>query len=121
MCTTVGTPVNPRNLLRTFYALMKKADVPKIRFHDLRHTVATLMLSRNINPKVVKEILGHSDIRVTLDTYSHVLPSVHKETAQQYGNMLFGVEQGSMEREASLAVMPTGLFNSSSESSTTIQ
>ncbi|RKN79258.1 hypothetical protein [Paenibacillus ginsengarvi] len=40
------------------------------------------MLSRNINPKVVKEILGHSDIRVTLDTYSHVLPSVHKETAK---------------------------------------
>ncbi|WP_343225146.1 integrase [Paenibacillus sp. LC231] len=48
------------------------------------------MLSKNVNPKVVKEILGHSDIRVTLDTYSHVLPSVHKETATQYGEMLFG-------------------------------
>jgi hypothetical protein len=43
------------------------------------------MLAQNINPKVVKEILGHSDIRVTLDTYSHVLPSVHKQTATQYG------------------------------------
>ncbi|MFE9273917.1 tyrosine-type recombinase/integrase [Paenibacillus glucanolyticus] len=90
ICTKVGKPLNPRNLLRTFYKIMKKADVPKIRFHDLRHTVATLMLARNINPKVVKEILGHSDIRVTLDTYSHVLPSVHKETATQYGEMLFG-------------------------------
>ncbi|GKU79436.1 site-specific integrase [Paenibacillus sp. L3-i20] len=89
ICTKFGKPLNPRNLLRTFYKLMKKADVPKIRFHDLRHTVATLMLARNINPKVVKEILGHSDIRVTLDTYSHVLPSVHKETATQYGEMLF--------------------------------
>ncbi|MFC4596869.1 tyrosine-type recombinase/integrase [Cohnella hongkongensis] len=89
VCTKLGTPINPRNLLRTFYILMKKADVPKIRFHDLRHTVATLMLSQNVNPKVVKEILGHSDIRVTLDTYSHVLPSVHKETAKQYGDMLF--------------------------------
>lgn len=89
VCTKTGTPINPRNLLRSFYDIMKKADVPKIRFHDLRHTVATLMLSSNINPKVVKEILGHSDIRVTLDTYSHVLPSVHKETANKYGEMLF--------------------------------
>lgn len=89
VCTRVGTPLNPRNVLREFYRLMKKAKVPKIRFHDLRHTVATLMLSRNINPKIVKEILGHSDIRVTLDTYSHVLPSVHKETAKQFGEMLF--------------------------------
>lgn len=48
------------------------------------------MLAQNINPKVVKEILGHSDIRVTLDTYSHVLPSVHKQTATQNGEMLFG-------------------------------
>lgn len=90
ICTKLGTPINPRNLLREFYKLMKKAKVPKIRFHDLRHTVATLMLTQNINPKIVKEILGHSDIRVTLDTYSHVLPSVHKETAKQYGDMLFG-------------------------------
>lgn len=121
ICTKVGTPVNPRNLLRTFYDLMKKADVPKIRFHDLRHTVATLMLSRNINPKIVKEILGHSDIRVTLDTYSHVLPSVHKETAQQYGNMLFGLQQEGKEHEASLVVPPSSLLDSDSESSMTIQ
>lgn len=90
ICTKSGKPLNPRNLLRNFYKLIKKADVPRIRFHDLRHTVATLMLAQNINPKVVKEILGHSDIRVTLDTYSHVLPSVHKQTATQYGEMLFG-------------------------------
>ncbi|WP_195571763.1 tyrosine-type recombinase/integrase [Paenibacillus sp. 1001270B_150601_E10] len=89
ICTKSGKPLNPRNLLRNFYRLIKKADVSCIRFHDLRHTVATLMLAQNINPKVVKEILGHSDIRVTLDTYSHVLPSVHKQTAKQYGEMLF--------------------------------
>ncbi|MGG4033506.1 site-specific integrase [Paenibacillus cisolokensis] len=92
VCTSNGTPVIPRNLLRSFYAIIKKAEVPKIRFHDLRHTVATLMLKEGINPKIVKEILGHSDIRVTLDTYSHVLPSIHKETAQKYGDMLFGKE-----------------------------
>lgn len=90
VCTKLGTPINPRNLLRDFYRLMKKANVPKIKFHGLRHTVATLMLTQGVNPKIVKEILGHSDIRVTLDTYSHVLPTVHKETAKQFGNMLFG-------------------------------
>ncbi|MED3501149.1 site-specific integrase [Brevibacillus agri] len=90
VCTKTGTPINPRNLLRDFYKLMKKAKVPKIKFHGLRHTVATLLLTQGVNPKVVKEILGHSDIRVTLDTYTHVLPTVHKETAKQFGNMLFG-------------------------------
>ncbi|MBB6019054.1 integrase [Paenibacillus sp. JGP012] len=93
ICTSSGKPINPRNLLRNFYRLMFKADVPQIRFHDLRHTVASLMLAQNINPKIVKEILGHSDIRVTLDTYSHVLPVVHKQTASQYGEMLFGSQQ----------------------------
>lgn len=95
ICTGFGTPILPRNLLRTFYNLIKKADVPKIRFHDLRHTVATLMLQGEINPKVVKEILGHSDVRITLDIYSHALPSVHKETAQKYGNMLFNQSNSS--------------------------
>jgi integrase len=83
ICTTIGTPLIPRNLLRSFYRLMKKAEVPKIRFHDLRHTVASLMLSKGINPKIVQEILGHADVRVTLDIYSHVLPSVHKDTAKE--------------------------------------
>ncbi|WP_339321801.1 site-specific integrase [Paenibacillus sp. FSL W8-0194] len=92
VCTSNGTPVIPRNVLRSFYAIIKKAEVPRIRFHDLRHTVATLMLKEGINPKIVKEILGHSDIRITLDTYSHVLPSIHKDTAQKYGDMLFGKE-----------------------------
>ncbi|TDF94693.1 site-specific integrase [Paenibacillus piri] len=89
ICTKLGKPINPRNLLREFYLLMEEASVKKIRFHDLRHTAASLLLSSNTNPKIVKEILGHSDVRVTLDVYSHVLPSVHKETAKQYGDMLF--------------------------------
>ncbi|WP_397330576.1 tyrosine-type recombinase/integrase [Paenibacillus polymyxa] len=62
---------------RSFYRLIRNADVPPIRFHDLRHNVASLMLAQNINPKIVKEILGHSDMRVTLYKYSHVLPFVH--------------------------------------------
>ncbi|MGG1615610.1 tyrosine-type recombinase/integrase [Paenibacillus sp. NRS-1782] len=81
------SPLKPRNLLRSFYRLIKYADVPPIRFHVLRHTVASLMLAENVNPKIVKEILGHSDIRVTLDIYSHVLPVVHQQTA--FGKVSF--------------------------------
>jgi integrase len=57
--------------------LLKKAGLPhSTRFHDLRHTVATLLLIQNINPKIVSEMLGHADVTITLNTYSHVLPSM---------------------------------------------
>ncbi len=52
------------------------AGLPKIRFHDLRHTCATLLLSRNVHPKFVQELRGHANIAITLDTYSHVIPSM---------------------------------------------
>lgn len=58
-----------------FKPLLKHAGLPQIRFHDLRHTCATLLLSKNVNPKVVSEMLGHANIAITLDTYSHVLPT----------------------------------------------
>jgi integrase len=71
----IGGIINPSNLRnRSFKPLLKRAGLPHIRFHDLRHTCATLLLSRNVNPKVVSEVLGHSSIAITLDTYSHVLP-----------------------------------------------
>ncbi len=57
-----------------FKPLLKQEDLPLIRWHDLRHTCATLLLSKNVNPKVVSEMLGHANVTVTLDTYSHVLP-----------------------------------------------
>lgn len=73
----VGGIVNPSNLRnRRFKPLLRRARLPEIRFHDLRHTCATLMLTQNVNPKIVSEMLGHSSISVTLDTYSHVLPSM---------------------------------------------
>jgi len=90
ICTSVGTPVIPRNLMRSFYRLIEKAKLPKIRFHDLRHTHATLLLSQGVNPKIVAERLGHADVRITLDTYSHLLPSMQKETAQNFGKIMFG-------------------------------
>jgi integrase len=63
-------------------ALLKRAGLPQIRFHDLRHTCATLLLGRNVNPKIVSEMLGHATIAITLDTYSHVLPNMQSETAK---------------------------------------
>lgn len=79
VCTSVGTHVLPRNLNRTWYRLRKEVDVPSIRYHDLRHTHATLMLLQGIPVKVVSERLGHASIKTTLDTYNHLLPSIQKE------------------------------------------
>ena len=73
---------------RSFRPLLVKAGLPQIRFHDLRHSCATLLLSMGIHPKVVQERLGHSQISVTLDTYSHVLPSMQEEAAQRLDALL---------------------------------
>jgi integrase len=62
--------------------LLQQAKLPQIRFHDLRHTCATLLLSKNVNPKVVSEMLGHATIAITLDTYSHVLPTMLESAAK---------------------------------------
>jgi integrase len=87
--STVGTPVNPENLVnRSFKPLLKKAALPTIRFHDLRHTCATLLLSRGIHPKLVQELLGHATIAMTLDTYSHYLPSMGDQAAGAMGDAL---------------------------------
>ncbi len=74
--------MNRHNLVnRSFKPLLKRACLPEIRFHDLRHTCATLMLSGGIHPKLVQELLGHANVTVTLDTYSHVLPGMSSGTA----------------------------------------
>ena len=64
-----------------FKPLLRGAGLPQIRFHDLRHTCATLLLMKNVNPKVVSEMLGHATIAITLDTYSHVLPNMQESAA----------------------------------------
>ena len=70
-----------------FKPLLKKAELPAIRFHDLRHTSASLLLEDNVHPKVVQERLGHSQISVTLDTYSHVLPTMQREASGKFDEM----------------------------------
>ena len=79
---TIGKPMDGTNLLHYhFYRLLKRAELPHIRFHDLRHTAATLLLGRGVNPKIVSEMLGHASIGITLDIYSHVLPDMQQHAA----------------------------------------
>jgi integrase len=80
--TGIGTPLNASNMMyRSFKPLLKRAGLPPIRFHDLRHTAATLLLSKGVHPKFVQELLGHATISQTMDTYSHVLPGMGDQTA----------------------------------------
>jgi integrase len=77
-----GEPLDRRYITtHRFKPLLKRAGLPKIRFHDLRHMCATLLLTKNVNPKVVSELLGHATIAITLDTYSHVLPTMQESAA----------------------------------------
>jgi integrase len=87
--TVIGTPMDGDNLVkRSFKPLMGRTQLPQIRFHDLRHTFATLLLSRGTHPKVVQEMLGHADISQTMDTYSHVLPDMQKGAVSEIEQVL---------------------------------
>ncbi|MDA1010641.1 MAG: tyrosine-type recombinase/integrase [Chloroflexi bacterium] len=80
----LGRPVERQNLQRrSFDPLLERAGLSKIRFHDLRHSAATLLLAEGVHPKVVQERLGHSNISVTMDIYSHVLPTMQREAASK--------------------------------------
>jgi integrase len=88
-CNTVGGPLRRSHFhANHFKPLLRKAKLPAIRFHDLRHTSATLLLAAGVHPKIVQERLGHSQISVTLDTYSHVLPTMQLEAASRLDQLL---------------------------------
>lgn len=86
--TSNSTPIGPRNLVRHFKASLEKAGLPDMRFHDLRHTTATLLLTSDVHPKVVQSILGHSQISTTLDIYSHVVPGLKEKAADKLDEIL---------------------------------
>lgn len=89
-CTFWGRYIHPNTLRQQFAALLKKAGLPTIRFHDLRHGVATLLLVSGVHPKVVQEILGHSQISMTMDIYSHVLPIMHQDAMDKLNQAFMG-------------------------------
>ena len=90
-CTNWGSPLDHSNLAeRIFKGLRDEANVSKIRLYDLRHTTATLMLASGENPKIVAERLGHASIVLTLDTYSHVLPTMQRDATDRLEKLMFG-------------------------------
>lgn len=87
--TSVGGPICRHNFLqRHFHPFLERAKLPRIRFHDLRHSAASLLGSLSTSPKVVQELLGHSSIQVTMDLYSHVLPASHGEAVTRLADLL---------------------------------
>jgi site-specific recombinase XerC len=89
-CTPIGTPVDPRNATRDFDAMRREAQLTTTRFHDLRHTAATLLLVMGVDPRTIMQTLGHSQISLTLNTYAHVLPSLQAEAAAKMNAIFSG-------------------------------
>ena len=85
-----GRRPDPHSISEHFEQRTRAAGLPAIRFHDLRHTYATLALSAGVHPKVVSDRLGHSTISITLDTYSHVLPELAEQEATRMGELILG-------------------------------
>jgi integrase len=84
----VGTALEQRNVTREFRVLIVAAGLPVVRFHDMRHTAATLLLAQGVDPRTIMETLGHSQISLTMNTYSHVLPSLQEEAAAKMNAIL---------------------------------
>ena len=83
-----GNPLDRANVRKQFHRLLQTAGLPQIRIHDLRHTAATLLLLQGVNPRTVMELLGHSDVTMTLNTYSHVLASLKQDAARRMDDLL---------------------------------
>jgi integrase len=88
--TRIGTPVDPANLLDDFKRVLVRANLPHMRFHDLRHGAASLLLALNVHPRIVMELLGHSQISLTMDTYSHVTGDLLRDAVDKLGMALSG-------------------------------
>jgi integrase len=88
--TTVGTPIDGVKLTRRFQDRLNRASLPRLRFHDLRHGAASLLLAHGVHPRVVMELLGHSQISLTLNTYSHVIPQLTRDAADRMNAVLTG-------------------------------
>ena len=86
--STIGTALESRNLTRHFHHVLEHADLPRIRFHDLRHTSASLLLTQGVHPRVLMEILGPSQTSLTMDTYAHVIPALEREAANRTNTVL---------------------------------
>jgi len=98
-CTLHGTHLNPNHVVEEFKKLLTRSGLPDVRFHDLRHSAATLLLSLGVHPKVVQELLGHTQISMTMDVYSHVLPGMQQDDMRQLDAALIKQERHEKEEE----------------------
>ena len=86
--STIGTPMGQNNLFRSFKTLLRTSGLPEIRFHDLRHTAASLMLNYGVSPIIVSRRLGHSKISITLDVYGHLIPEMQNGAAELIDDLI---------------------------------
>jgi integrase len=86
--TTIGTPIDARSVIRQFHSILKTTGLPHIRFHDLRHSAATLLLAQGVSPRYISDLLGHSQVSFTMQTYAHVLPHVQRDVADKMNEIL---------------------------------
>lgn len=88
VCTLDGKPLNPDWVSDRFPRLCVEKGLPRLRFHDLRHSHASSMLASGVSPKAIQERLGHSTYKMTMDTYAHVIPAMHREAVELFGNAM---------------------------------
>jgi integrase len=93
-----GKYMHPNHMGASFRQLLEDADLPPIHFHDLRHSASSILLCMGVNIKVIQELLGHSDISITLRTYSHLLPTMQQEAVQVW-NDVFGNGEGDSQKQ----------------------
>ena len=86
--TAAGTGLEGSSVTHRFQKLLQRADLPHLRFHDLRHACASLLLAQGVHPRVVMETLGHSQISLTMNTYSHVIPALQLDAAERMDAIL---------------------------------
>lgn len=86
--SVAGTPLEGTTVSRQFHRHLDRAGLPQRRFHDLRHSCATLLLAQGVSPRVVMEVLGHSDIGMTMNTYTHVIPELRRDAANRMDDLL---------------------------------
>lgn len=97
--TSIGTPQSSSNVLRRqFFPALRKAKLPKIRFHDLRHTYASLLIDQGEHPKYIQNQLGHSSIIMTMDVYGHLMKTVNQDAASKLGRAILGDSDQSSSR-----------------------
>jgi len=88
--STIGTPIEPRNVDRAWHTQRDRAGLPWLRLHDLRHACATFLLASGASPRTVMKTLGHSQIALTMNTYAHVLADIERTAVDTAAKRLFG-------------------------------